>query len=439
MSLRIFATTALVFGLLGNSAVAQSNAEADRKAAERKEEAVRKQEDGLLPPKEALEQADSDIAPDAYQAKGMELGSFLLLPKVEFDLGYNSNIYATKENAISDTIATVRPELSLRSRFDRHSVTGTLRGERKEYRDRSAEDVTNTFAQVTGQYDVTERDTLNASLTHSLDHEDRGSPDAVSGLRPTEFQYLTFNTSGSMNTGRLTSILGFTAVNRQWEDTQTSTGIVPSHFRNRNEYELKLRESYEFIPGYSIIGEGAWITRRYEHEVDNTGYRRDSDGLRLSTGVGIDISDVIRGDVLVGYMRQDYDDARLPTAEGPSIKMMLNWVPTRLTTVIPSIERSIEETTAVGVSALLTTSASVTVRHELRRNVILGSTLTFSTDEQEGGPLSSDTYDALVRATYLFNEYVYTSVELAGRRKSANVDTNSYDRTTGMVRLGLQY
>ena len=420
-------------------AMAQSDVETDQKAAGQKKEAVRKQNEGLLPPKEALEQKDTDIAPDAYQPKGIDLSAFLLMPKMEVDVTRNSNIFVTNYDAKHDIITSYQPELALNSRFDRHAINAIARLERKEFDAFDKESVTNGFAQLSGRYDIADRDNLNASLSYTHDHEARGSFDDVGGLHPTEFHYLTFMGSGVVTTGRLTSSLGLTAVQRDWEDTLTSRGVAPSHFRNRNEFNLTLRESFEFSPGYSWVNEGTVLRRIYQHDVDQFGIGRDSSGIRLGTGIGLDISELIRGDFLGGYMRQNYRDGRLSDPSGYYLKALLNWSPTKLTSVIPSLERSIEETTANGVSALVRTAASVTVRHELQRNIILGSTFSYSRDKQKGGNLEADTYEAVVRATYLFNRNLYSSLELGEKHKLTNVDASGFNQTIGMLRFGFQY
>jgi|AGTN01.1.fsa_nt_gi Uncharacterized protein conserved in bacteria len=440
MSVRNLALGVIIlFGGLNGPALAQTNQDADQKALGQKKESVRKQKEGLLPPKEALEQKDSEIAPDAYQPKGADLGSFMLMPKMEVDLARTNNVYSTNYDKVGDFITTYRPEVALNSRFERHSLTSTLRGERKVFHNYDKENVTNGFAQLAGRYDIGERNNLNASVSYTHDHEDRGSPDDVGGLHPTEFHYLAFNGSGTMYTGNLLSTLGFTAVRRDWEDTVTSTGIAPSHLRNRNDYEVVWREGYEFVPSYSLIGEAAYLARRYVHDADQSGYERDSDGIRISAGLGVDVSDLIRGDFLVGWFRHDYSDGRLTDPSGLFVKALFNWTPTRLTTVIPSIERSVEETTATGVAALLHTAVSVTVRHELERNIILTPAFSYSKDEQQGGGLTTSTYDASLRATYLLNRNLYTSLEVRERHKLGNVDGSGFNQTIALLRLGIQY
>ncbi len=437
---RLVAIFAVVLGLLvPRLGLAETEAEADAKAAGRTPDAVKKQEKELLPPKDVLEKSNTAQAPDAYQPKGVDLGLFLLLPKLEVDETWLSNVFATQYDAVSDYITAIRPEIALNSRMERHSVTALTRLERKEFRRYKKESVTNGFAQLSGRYDIGERDNLNAMISYVRDNEDRGSPDNSGGNIPTEYHYLTFNGSGAMVTGQLTSVLGVTVVNRDWEDVGKSTGVAANHFRNRTEYEQKLRESYEFRPGYSALLEGVLNQRVYQHKRDGADTDRDSMGWRASSGLGVDLSDLVRGDFLLGYFRQDYADGRYRDSHGPFVKASFNWTPTRLTTIVPTLERSVEESTATGVSSLVRTAATVMVRHELMRNWFIGGVAGYAMENQIGGSIKTKTHNGLLRSTYLFTPNFYLEGEVGTRHKLSNTDGGGFVQNTAMFRLGAQY
>jgi len=163
----------VLLGIMSGSAMAQSVDDQTQEALGQKKESVRKQKEKLLPPDEALSMKDKEVAPDAYQAKGIDLGNFMLMPKAEVDLIRNSNIYAQNYNPKFDLIHVYRPEVALNSRFDRHSITATLRGEEKQYTRYSKENTTNVLAVLGGRYDLSDQNTLNANLSYVQDHGSR--------------------------------------------------------------------------------------------------------------------------------------------------------------------------------------------------------------------------------------------------------------------------
>lgn len=425
-----------VAGGIATSALAQ-----DRKITEPGSSglASKSQEKKLRPPEEVTAEKNVDAADKAYQPKGVDLGQFLLLPKIELDETYNDNVFAKAYDTKADFITTVRPEVAVRSRFDNHELNFLGRIEHKEFAKYTGDTVTEFFGQSDGRLDVTKTNSLRGLVSYQAGHEDRGSPDDVGGVEPTPFRYLTARGGGVAGLGRLTSSLDFGMVDRSFDDVRTATGVSPNRLRDRVDYEETLREAYEVIPGYFAVVEGALNQRVYANSADVAGYNRDSNGWRINSGLGVDISQVIRGDFLVGYFQQDYSDDRLTDPRGLSIKSMLNWSPTRMTQVVPSLERSVEETTATGVAALVRTSGSVLVRHELQRNIIVSSVLSYSHDTQQGGKQETDTYDGRFSGTYLLNANVYVGVEVDLKRKLSNVDAAGFDQHTVMARLGLQY
>ncbi|HLO78613.1 MAG TPA: outer membrane beta-barrel protein [Magnetospirillum sp.] len=393
----------------------------------------------LRPPADVLGEKDVDAANDAYRPSGVDLGQFLLLPKIEVDETFNDNVFARQYNAKSDFMTSIRPEAALRSRFDSHELNFLGRVERKEFARFTDDSVTEFFGQSDGRLDVNKTDSLHGLVSYSAAHEDRGSPDDVGGKEPTPVRTLTGRTGGTVGLGRLKSSLDFGAVQRAYDDVQTATGTSPNHLRDRVEYEEKLREGYEIVPGYFAVIEGATNQRVYKNSADIAGFNRDSQGWRVNGGLGVDISQVVRGDFLVGYFRQNYTDDRLSDPSGLSVKAMFNWTPSRMTLVIPSLERSVEETSVSGVSALVRTSAGLLVRHELQRNIILSNSFSYMHDQQDGGDETTNLYEDRLSVTYLFNANLYAGGELVAKHRLSNADGNGYNQHTMMARFGLQY
>ena len=56
------------------------------------------------------------------QADGIQLGSFLVLPEAAVTQMYDSNIFATRDNEVDDTLTILYPNLSAKSTWDKHEL-----------------------------------------------------------------------------------------------------------------------------------------------------------------------------------------------------------------------------------------------------------------------------------------------------------------------------
>lgn len=382
---------------------------------------------------------DSERVHDAFQPKGVDLGQFLLLPKLEFDQAYNSNLYATQDDARGDFVSVVRPELKLRSRFKEHALNLTLVAEQYLHRRYTRENRLDLQGELDGRFDFSAETQATGFLQLYSRHEDRSSPDDAGGVEPTPISGIVSRTALKHQVGRYTFGGEFGADRRQFDNVATSVGtVVPNQDRDRWELFAKGRAGYELFPGYAAVGEVTVNTRRYDQTRDRNGFERDSYGYRAEAGIGLDISQLIRGDFLVGYFTQNYEDPRLKDPRGLSLRATFNWTPSKLTIVVPSLERSVSETTSAGASGMVRTGASVTVRHEYDRQMLLTGYAGAYYDELTGIDQDSWTFEGRARITYALMPEAYVAGEVGQRVKRSQISSGGFDQTIVMVRLGLQ-
>lgn len=391
-------------------------------------------------PDEQSRKGDEERVHDSYQPKGIDLGEFLFLPKVEVDESYTSNLYATQNNVRSDFVTVVRPELKLRSRFKEHALNITAMAEKYIHRQHPRENRVDGQLEMDGRYDFSSDTQANTYNQLYARHEDRGSPDDAGGIEPTPIRGFINRTSVKHQVGRYTA-LGEVGVDRRlFEAVQTSLGTtVPNQDRDRWELQAKARGSYEMFPGYAAVAELSTNTRRYDQKIDRNGFQRDSWGYRAEGGIGVDISQLVRGDFLVGYFAQNYEDTRLKDPRGVSVRAVFNWTPSTLTLIVPALERSVSETTTARASALVRTGATLTIRHELERNIVLTAYGSIAYDEMEG--ISNNNawnYEARLRGTYAFTPEFFVGGEVGERIKKSQATNSGYNQTVVLVRLGLQ-
>lgn len=391
-------------------------------------------------PEEKGGKKDDERLHNAYQPKGLEFGQFLLLPKIEFDEAYNSNLFATQNDVKDDFVTIIRPEMKLRSRFKEHALNITAQAEQFLHRRYTDDNRLEAELSIDGRYDFSSDTQANIFQQFYSRHEERGSPDDARGVKPTPTRGMVNRTSAKHQVGRYTFVGEVGADRRAFENVSTSLGtLVPNEDRDRWEFVTRGRAAYEMFPGYAAVAELSANTRRYDEDFDRYGFQRDSHGYRAETGIGVDVSQLIRGDFLVGYFSQNYKDPRLKDPKGLSVRAVFNWTPTTITIIVPALERSVAETTKFGASAIVRTTASVTMRHELERNILLTGYASVAYDDVRG--LSNNdawTYEARARATYAFSPELFAGGEIAERIKRSQLSGESFNQTVLMLRLGLQ-
>lgn len=380
---------------------------------------------------------DSNRVNESYQPKGIEAGSFLFFPKIEIDGMYNSNVFAQETDKKADTLLRVSPDFQFRSRFTNHELNVAAKAERYIYDTYSSDDRTDLSANVDGRLDIERSWEATLNLDAYKRGEDRGSPDAAGGVKPTPTYGMTANVGTRREQGRFVFAASGKLTRRTFDNVETSNNTtVNNHDRDRWEYVGQVRTEYAVYDVVSVVGVAELNQRDYDDRLDDSGFARSSNGFRLESGVSVDISQVIKGDVTAGYFEQDYDDARLKSPSGFGFRARLNWTPTRMTVVVPSLEREVDETISQNVSGLVRTSGGVLVRHELQRNLVLTANANVRHEKYEGTAERAWNYEARFRGTYAFSPEFFTAGEVAYRDRNSTRVNSSHEQWTMMLRVG---
>lgn len=386
------------------------------------------------------EAAEIGVEPaESYQPKGIEFGSFLMLPLLDVSQHYNDNVFASATDRRSDWITRIAPEVKFRSRFTNHQLNLKARAEQSFYREYTADDHLDLNLAADGRYDIDRNWKLTGLLDASQAHEDRGSPDDVGGKEQTQVRTGTSQVGTETTFGRFGFKMEGEAIRRDYRDVEGASGAsVNQDDRDRDELRMTSELSYELFPGYSAVVEGSLNDRQYDDRLDDQQFNRSSHGSTLRAGIGVDISELVRGDFLVGYMNQNYEDARFKTIDGISMKASFNWTPSRMTVVIPTLERSIQETTTTNASGMLRTGGSLTVRHELQRNIILTAIGSAYNEKYRGTTRDNWSYDSRLRGQWFLSPNYYVGGEVGYRERTSKVDSEAFHQTVILFRIGTQ-
>ena len=373
---------------------------------------------------------------------GMRVGTFLLFPKVSVTESYDDNIFRTESDEKSDFITVVTPAFDLRSDWNNHAFN--LRGDASfgRYLRREKENYENFNVDADGRYDITRNIFIFGFLGYSQLSEDRGSPDDVGGVDPTEYDVRRASVRYFHRLNRVSFRLDAGAEKYDFDDVATGlTTRANNDDRDRLQTQVALRAAYEIVPEYEAFVRGTVNNRAYSTQVDDGGFSRDSQGYEMVAGVAVDLTGITFGDVFVGYREQWFDDDNLSTIEGITAGANITWNVTPLTTVHGGIVRRVEETTAAGTGGFFATRYSLSADHELLRNLLLNVSVALTENDYQQIDREDRTYEAGLSARYLMNRNFYATVgyQYTQRERNATLgDDADYKQNVVTVRVELQ-
>lgn len=372
---------------------------------------------------------DAGPVPKAETPSPLDVG-------IEITGGYNDNIFATRNREEGDFVLLLRP--SVRANLGSGDTTLSLRGESEigRYADFTSEDYEDWLLAADGRAHLSTDLSLIGGAEWRWDHENRASPEAVSGLEPTQYQrgfgYLgLLASSGNLN-GRLAG----TVTRYDFDDVPTTGGFINNDDRDRWQGEAGARAGVSLDSGTGLFVQATYDWRDYDDPIDDGGYRRDSDGFSLSAGVRGTLGDGFSGEVFAGWLRQDYRDARLKGIETFDIGAVLEWAGRNGLGGSLRLDRSIEETTLPGASGFIATSGRLSLRNEVHPRLSAGVGLSGTHYEYVGDPRTEFVIGGDAWVNYWIARNVYLGASYLHAQRSSNAAGFDYDQNRFQLTVG---
>ncbi|MGB0632566.1 MAG: outer membrane beta-barrel protein, partial [Alphaproteobacteria bacterium] len=268
--------------------------------------------------------------------------------------------------------------------------------------------------------------------------EERSSVDDANGIKPTEYDVISFNAAVTSRWNKASLSFGGRLHQFDYDDVSSSSATINNDDRDRDEIQWSLRGGYEFLPQYEAFIQLVRTVINYNDPVDDNGVDRDNDGFEIRLGTRIDVTGILYGDVFVGYISRDYDDSSLKQVEAVSAGMQLTWNVTRLTSVTAVIQRDISETTLASAGGNFSTSINASVDHELLRNLILFGRASFTKDEFEGTTREDESTRAGFGTKYLLNRYLHLIIDYQHAKRESTAVNSDYSKNIFSLKIRAQ-
>ncbi|MGE0665625.1 MAG: outer membrane beta-barrel protein [Sphingomonadales bacterium] len=375
-----------------------------------------------------------------YEPVGIRTGSFMFYPTIDVRGEYTDNIYATGTNKVEDFIIGVRPQVAAQSLWKRHSLRVTAYGDFGLYLDNSNENYEDAGVTTDAAFDIAENSRLTARLVAIRDHERRDSPDDARGVTPTIYYKVTPELRFDQRLNRVALRLRGKVEYLDFNDVETSTGaIVNEDDRDRLGWVIEGRAGYDVSRNVQLYVSGLADQRTYDQKVDDQGFARDSKGFGVFGGIIVELTGTVSAEGYVGLRRQSFADPVLPNVSGVAGGLNVVWAPTKLTTVTVTGERTVEETTQVGSTATLNTSFTVTVDHELRRNLVITLSGTYLSRDYQGIVRNDDNWRGSLGVQYLMSRHFRLRAGYTYNARDSNLFGFDYDTNSAYVSLHVDY
>lgn len=367
-----------------------------------------------------------------YEATGQKAGGFTLYPRVTVDLEHNDNIYAVATGKTDDNIWRVKPELAVRSDWSRHALGFFAGGNIIRYADNGTEDAEEYTVSANGRIDIERGSNITGSVQTQHLVEPRTAPTSPSAAgKPVKYDLNQGSIVLTKEFNRLRLIGRVDDKDFNYDDVPNigGTGVVDQDFRDRNEIYYGGRAEYAVSPDTAVYLSALGNKKDYDSNLVATD--RTSDGYVVGVGANFDVSELMRGDIQVGYMKQSYDNVLFKNISGFNAAGRIEWFPTQLTTVGLNGSRTIEESTAPGSQGYISNNIGASIDHELMRNVLVSAAYTHGKDNYKGVDRDDKRDNFSATATYLLNRrvglfltYNYLKQDSSGAASGASFKDN---------------
>lgn len=389
-----------------------------------------------------------DFDPDAVR-----LGAFVVSSDATIGVFATDNVFATNDDSGSaekESDAVIEATAGGRARTDWNNHEFGLRGRvgRSEFLDFSDESFTDVSIGTFGRLDARRDIQLTADLGHSRSVEARANYASGSLLdAPIETSQTSLRLGANYLNDRVRWSNGLRFTQRDFDDgSLRGTGTVfEQDFRDAQIVDLTSRLSYAISPNVAVYGQGTVRQRDYDSDqivfdpVSNTNVvrSRDSDGYTLAAGLNFETTNLLRGDVAVGFLSEDQKDEAFEDVDGLSVDGRVEWFPSRLTTVTFDAGRRVADNGLISSPNTLQTRYGVTADHEFSRQIIGRVFANRLQDDFQGTDREDELTRLGARVTYKLNKRVHVTGSFQNVNRDGNGQISGFDPSFSANEVGL--
>jgi hypothetical protein len=374
---------------------------------------------------------------DPYAAIGIRFGSFLFYPAVEVGGGFTSNAAAAAGGKPS-AFGEIAPELLVKSDWARHEATFFARGAYLAYANDSADNLPTADVAATQRLDFSQGWTLNLAERYHFDTESLSDPDFPTGVTNSPGVH-DLNGAAILAGGAGRTVFTFSgfAERTTYENGRSHGKTIDQADRNNTLLEGRIRAGYEVTDTLTPFVEGVFTHRFYDQHEDDNGIDRESTGDGIRFGVAFDSDPILKAELALGYLQDNFDDPALGTISAFTVDGTAVWAPTELVTLTAVVNTHMNPTTNIHSSGSVVYQAAADLAYAWRRDVTLDLTAKVENERFQGTDQIDRTYHLGLGAAWSLNR----NMKLTGGylHEWLNSTDHGRDYTADTVRVDLRF
>lgn len=348
-----------------------------------------------------------------YSPVPLQWNGFEIFPRVDVELEFNDNIFATDLNPAEDLIVSVVPSLTARDRRENRELIVRAQLGIDTYLDQTIDEQFRGILEGRARLGLgtLTRPYFGASVRRN---NSRGQLD--DSLRfvaqPIEITQIRTNLGVERDVGPFTATIEGDATSYSYNSTSDVQGNdLAFGFRDNRIFNVRTQLAYSQSDNQRIFVELALNEQNFDGGglvaglPSNVLLDRSSSGYRAQIGYQRRLTNLLDFTVRAGYLRQNFDVASFGSVEGISLESDLTWRPTPLTFLNFRALRAIDQQLNPLFSGGLRTEISSNVEHELLRNMTLAAGGRYSWIDIGQGFETIKEWNAYVAARYRFDRH----------------------------------
>lgn len=381
--------------------------------------------------------------PFDFRSVPVPFHGFLIMPVLNLEQSYISNIRAVENDENSDFVSSIEPALRLEKSFGPHSLAVTAAAEIRRYWSESDENTAGfktaleADIKAGGGFSLPVR--AGYERRHAARARQRQADPSLLTEEPVEIETAYAETGAIYRGGRFILKWLGRYEDRRYEDGRLRSGS-PAIRRDRDHIALQtsLYGAYETRTGWRPFISTLYRQEDYKRRLFTgsgfNGQSRDNSLWRSLAGLSFNYKGLLYGKFGAGYESRNYDQAALGDTNSFSLQAILNWEPVQKMRLRAELNNKTEEDNLIA-TGLETFFLKLQSDYELRRDIFSRITASYEMAEFLNTVREDKTYTAGLEFKYISSHRLRLGAAYLYQARNSTVPGGGFDNNIFTLRL----